>query len=142
VRTADVAHFLFHKRAALDWTVLARRAAAWGTARLTGWALQAAGVLGVSVRAIDRPPAGEESALERYLIGRVLNLRPLPYTGEFLMALAAPTLRARMLFLLDAFWPESERPRGALKRTSALPRRVFHLARGGARHFAERRRLR
>src|SRR2546426_864553 len=114
----------------------------WGSSRVLGWALQAAATLGVSLRSFDLPPARDTSALERYLMGRVLALRPLPGTGEFLMALAAPTLRARLLFLLGALWPESERPHGVLGRTSALPRRVFHLAGGGMRQAAERRRLR
>ena len=142
VRIADLAHFLFHRRGDLDWTLLARRAQAWGSARVIGWALEAAAMLGVSVRPFGLSTDRGESALERYLIGRVLALRPLPGTGEFLMALTAPTLRTRLLFLLDALWPESERPRGALTRASALPQRVFDLARGGARHVAERRRLR
>ncbi|OLD65030.1 MAG: hypothetical protein AUI47_03175 [Acidobacteria bacterium 13_1_40CM_2_68_5] len=142
VRTADLAHYLFVNRGVLDWTLLARRADSWGSSRVLGWALQAAATLGVSLRSFDLPPARDTSALERYLMGRVLALRPLPGTGEFLMALAAPTLRARLLFLLGALWPESERPHGVLGRTSALPRRVFHLAGGGMRQAAERRRLR
>ena len=104
--------------------------------------MQAAATLGVGVRSFDTVPPGVTSLLERYLMGRVLTLRVLPGTGELLMALAAPTLRARLLFLLDAVWPESERPQGALRRTSALPRRVFDLAGGGMRHAAERRRRR
>jgi len=139
VRTADLAHFLLLNRGALDWTILARRAESWGSSRVLGWALRAAATLGVCVRAFDLAPAGDTSLLERYLMGRVLALRTLPGTGDLLMALAAPTLRARMLFLLDAVWPEGERPRGVLRRTSALPRRVFDLAGGGVRHAAERR---
>jgi len=142
VRTADVAHFLSRYRGALDWVLLTQRARAWGAHRVVAWALQAASVLGVCTRGIDLSPSDAPGRLERYLLSRVLELRPLPYTGELLMALAAPTLRSRTMFLLDAFWPESERPRGALRRTSALPRRVFDLATGGARHFADRRRFR
>ena len=142
VRTADVAHFLYRYRGALDWALLFRRAADWGADRVIGWAFQAAGTLGVTVRSHDLAGADGASLLERFLIGRVLAARPLPGTGEFLMALAAPTFRVRMLFFLDALWPRSERPRGALRRAAALPRRVVDLAGGGVRHVAERRRLR
>ncbi len=142
VRTADLAHFLYLNRGALDWTILARRAESWGSSRLLGWALRAAATLGVCVRPLDLAPAGDPGLLERYLMGRVLAQRTISGTGEFLMALAAPTFRARALFLLDALWPRSERPRGVLARTSALPRRVFDLAGGGLRQAADRRRLR
>ena len=142
VRIADLSHFVFHKRGVLDWNILARRAESCGAARLLGWALETAGLLGVSVRAIDLPATGESGALERYLMGRALALRPLPYSGEILMILAAPAFRTRALFLIDALWPESERPRGRWDRASALPRRVFDLALGGARQAAARRRIR
>jgi len=75
-------------------------------------------------------------------MGRALALRPLPYSGEILMILAAPALKTRALFLIDALWPESERPRGPWKRASAIPRRVFDLALGGARQVTQRRRIR
>lgn len=142
VRIADLSHFVFHKRGVLDWNVLARRAESCGAARLLGWALEAAGILGVSVRAVDRPPAREAGTLERFLMRRALQLRPLPYSGEILMILAAPALATRARFLLDALWPRSERPRGHWERASALPRRVFDLARGSAQQVAERRRIR
>lgn len=142
IRIADLSHFVFHKRGVLDWNVLGRRAESCGAARLLTWALEAAGILGVGVRAIDLPAAGGGGALERYLMGRALALRPLPYSGEILSILAAsgPAMRARLL--IDAFWPESERPRDSWERASALPRRVFDLALGGARQAAARRRIR
>jgi hypothetical protein len=141
VRVADVAHLVHQKRAVLDWGLLFRRARACGAVRLLGWALEAAALLGVAVRAVDLPAAEDDGPLERLLMSRVLDLRPLPYTGEALMALAAPTLRARLLFLLDALWPAGERPDGAWSATAALPRRVLDLAKGGASRVAERRRM-
>ncbi len=142
VRTADVAHFLYRYRGALDWSLLSRRAASWGADRVVGWAFRAAGTLGVQLRSLDLPVKGDTGVLERYLIDRALAVRPLPGTGDFLMALTARTLGARLQFLIDALWPRSERPRGALRRTSALPRRVVDLAGGGLREVAARRRLR
>ena len=141
VRVADVAHFVYGKRASLDWGLLFRRAEACGATRILGWALQAAALLGVSVRAVDLPAVEDDGPLARHLMSRVLQLRPIPYTGEVLMVLAAPTLSNRVLFLLDALWPAGERPEGAWRKTAALPRRVFDLAEGGASRVAERRRM-
>ena len=141
VRIADVAHFVYQTRGVLDWGRLFRRAEDCGAVRVVGWALQAAALLGVSVRAVDLPAVEDDGRLERYLMSRVLDLRPLPYTGEALMALAAPTLRTRLLFILDAFWPAGEQPEGAWRRTGALPRRVLDLVKGGATQIAERRRM-
>jgi len=141
VRVADVAHYLERKRASLDWTLLFRRAEACGAVRILGWALQSAGLLGVSARAVDLPAVEDDGPLERFLMSRVLELRPIPYTGEALMALAAPTLRAGLSFLLDALWPAGERPAGLWSRTTALPRRVLDLATGGVARIAERRRM-
>ena len=142
IRVADVAHFVFRRRGELDWRVLERRAEASGTARILGWALEAASILGVTVRAAHHPAPVEAGTVERMLMTRVCRLRPLPYTGEFLMTLAAPTVLARVLFLLDALWPRGERPNGVLRRSAALPRRVYQLAQGGAREIAARRRIR
>jgi len=102
--------------------------------------MQAASLLGVTMRAVDLPAVEDDGALARLLMSRVVDLRPLPYTGELLMALAAPTLGAGLLFLLDALWPAGERPEGAWRKTAALPRRVFDLAAGGASRLSERRR--
>ena len=141
VRIADVAHFVYQTRGVLDWGRLFRRAEACGTVRIVGWALEAATLLGVGVRAVDLPAVEDDGRLERFLMSRVLDLRPLPYTGEALMAFAAPTLRARLLFILDALWPAGELPEGAWRKTAALPRRVLDLATGGANRVAERRRM-
>jgi len=140
VRVADVAHFVYQKRAALDWERLFHRARECGAVRILGWAMQAASLLGVTMRAVDLPAVEDDGPLERLLMSRVVDLRPLPYTGELLMALAAPTLGAGLLFLLDALWPAGERPEGAWRKTAALPRRVFDLAAGGASRLSERRR--
>lgn len=140
VRIADVAHFVHRKRGSLDWTLLCRRAQACGASRILGWALQAAALLGVCVRAVDRPVMQDDGALARFLMSRVLHLRPMPHTGEALMALAAPTFGARVTFLLNALRPAGKRPEVALH-DDALPRRVVHLAEHGASLMARRRRM-
>jgi hypothetical protein len=142
IRIADLSHFVFHKRGVLDWGLLERRAEACGASRLLGWALQAAGILGVGVRALDRPVMEADGMLERHLMARALALRPLPYSGEILMMLAARGFGNRVRFLLDALWPAGEaRPQG-WKRARALPRRVFDLAAGARRQSGTRRRVR
>jgi hypothetical protein len=141
VRVADVAHFVHRLRASLDWSLLFRRAEACGAVRLVGWAIEAAAVLGAALRAVDLPAPAHRGPLERLLMARVLDVRPLPYTGEALMAMAAPTLQGGLLFLLDALWPAGERPDRAWRATAALPRRVFDLAKGGASRVAERKRM-
>lgn len=139
VRIADLSHFVFHKRGVLDWGLLARRAEACGASRLLGWALQAAEILGVGVRAIDRPAIEQDGRLARCLMGRAVALRPLPYSGEVLMMLAARSFGTRMRFLLDALWPEGAGRTNRWTRARALPRRVFHLAVEGTRQAAARR---
>ena len=138
VRLADVAHFVYQRRGDLDWDLLCRRARSCGAARILGWTLQATALLGVGVRAFDVPAPQDDGPLERFLMRRVLELRPLPYTGEALMTLAAPTLRLRVRFLLDALWPSAERPQGAWRTTAGLPHRVLDLAAGAASHVAGR----
>lgn len=142
IRIADLSHFVFHRRGVLDWGLLERRAEACGASRLLGWGLQAAGILGVGVRALDRPVTEADGPLERHLMARALALRPLPYSGEILMMLAARGFGNRVRFLLDALWPAGEaRPHG-WKRARALPRRVFDLAAGARRQSGARRRVR
>jgi hypothetical protein len=142
VRIADLSHFVFHKRGLLDWSVLGRRSESCGASKLLGWALQSAGILGVGVRAIDRPATEADGALERHLMARAMALRPLPWSGEILMMLATRGLGTRLRFLVDAFWPAGEvKPRG-WRRAKALPRRVFDLAVSGTRQAAARRRAR
>jgi hypothetical protein len=141
IRLADVAHFVYQKRGSLDWDLLFHRARVCGGSRVLGWTLRALPLVGVAVRALDVPALEEEDGwLERCLMRRVLDARPLPYTGEALMTLSAPGLAARLRFLLDAFWPAGERPRGAWRTTAALPGRVVQLTRGAASQIAGRRR--
>ena len=142
IRIADLSHFVFRKRGVLDWGLLERRAGLCGASRLLGWGLQAAGILGVGVRAIDRPVAEDDGMVERHLMARALALRPLPYCGEILMMLAARGFGRRVRFLLDALWPAGEAKPHGWKRAQALPRRVFDIAVGGSRQAAARRRIR
>lgn len=141
LRFADVAHFIDRKRASIDWALLTRRAETWGATRILGWSLQAVALLGVSVRAVDLPDIQDEGPLARFLMARVFHLRPMPRTGEILMALAAHTLGARFSYLLDALWPAGQRPKGILRGTAALPNRVFHLVERRATRIAARRRM-
>jgi hypothetical protein len=141
VRVADMAHLVYLRRGLLDWDLLFHRARSCGASRVLGWALRATALVGVAVRAVDLPAAEDDGSIERFLMRRVLDLRPLPYTGEALMALAAPTLPARLLFLLDALWPGGERPKDPWRKTFALPRRIVDLVKGGASQAAGRRRM-
>jgi putative nucleotidyltransferase-like protein len=140
VLLADVAHFVHQKRSDLDWDLLLHRARSCGVSRILGWTLRATTLLGVAVRAVDIPCAEDDGPLERFLMSRVLAMRPLPHTGEALMTLAAPTLRLRLLSLIQAFWLECERPVGARPSTTDLPRRVPDLAMRRASRAAVRRR--
>jgi len=139
VRLADVAHFVHQRRGDLDWDLLFLRARSCHASPILGWTLQSLPLLGVAVRAVDVPAIEDDGPLERFLMRRVLDSRTLPYTGEALMALAAPNLRLRLLFLFDAFWPATERPQGAWHTTAALPGRVLDLAKGRAIQTAGRR---
>lgn len=140
VRLADVAHFVHQRRGELDWNLLFHRARSCRAARILGWTLRSLALLGVAVRAVDVPAIEDDGPVERFLMRRVLDSRPFPYTGEALMTLAAPSLRLRLLFLYDAFWPATERPQGAWRTAGALPRRVLDLAKERALQTAERRR--
>ena len=137
VRIADIAHFLAVRSAALRWDVLAARAVATRTLPLLCRAAEAAAPLGVPVppalRAAHRSPA------EAWLMRRAAALRPLPYTGEVLMLLAARGAGARLRFLLDAILPAGEAPGDAWGRTALFPARALDLARGALRQIGERR---
>ena len=139
IRLADVAHFVHQKRGVLDWELVFHRARSFGASRLLGWALRALPLVGVAVRAVDLPALEDDGPLERFLMRRLLEARPLPCTGEALMTLSAPGLGSRIRFLLDAFWPAGERPRGALRAAAGLPGRVLLLSKGAASHWAGRR---
>jgi len=141
IRLADVAHFVYQKRGSLDWELLFHRARVCGASRVLGWSLRTLPLVGVSVRAVDLPAIEEEDGVvERFLMRRVLEARPVPYTGEALMTMSAPNLGTRIRFLLDALWPAGERPRGAWRATADLPRRVIRLTQGAAAHVREGRR--
>ena len=137
---ADVAHFVYQRRCDLDWDLLFRRARSCGASRILGWTLQALALLGVAVRAVDVPALEDDGPLERFLMRRVLDSRPLPSTGDALMILAAPTLRSRLLFLLDALRPSTESPKGARRTTGSLRPRVFDIRTGDAFRVVARRR--
>ncbi|MGH9750842.1 MAG: nucleotidyltransferase family protein [Candidatus Polarisedimenticolia bacterium] len=140
IRIADLAHRLAAPGTAIDPEALAARAAASRTTRIVAWALRAAAPLGAP---LPPPFAGcRGSRLEELLVRRAAALHPLPYCGEILMALAAPGLRARATFLLDALWPRGETPTAALGRTIAFPGRAAGLVKDAARQFAERRSVR
>jgi Uncharacterised nucleotidyltransferase len=140
IRTADLAHLLARRGRELVWETLLQRADAAGATRILGWALRAAEWLGADVPTAFVPPVS--GRLERLLMGRVLDLRPWPYTGEMLMALAAPGWKVRLHFLMDALLPEGETPAAPLARAATLPGRTMSLVRQAGRQSAERRRAR
>jgi hypothetical protein len=137
IRIADLAHFLAARAGAIDADALAARAEASRTTRIVAWGLRAAAPLGTPLPLPFAVCRG--TRLEEHLVRRAAALRPLPYCGEILMALAAPGLRARATFLLDALWPRGETPAAALGRTIAFPGRAAGLVKDAARQLAERR---
>jgi hypothetical protein len=137
IRIADLAHLLARHGDRIRWSAVLRRAESSRTLPLLAWAIEAAGILGAPwPRALPRPRAG---LLGSELLRRATDLRPLPYCGEALMALAAPTLSSRVGFLMDALLPAGEGPSGGWRRAAAIPRRVMDLARGALWQIAERR---
>jgi hypothetical protein len=141
IRIADLAHLLWRRGGTLSWETVRRRAEASNTRRLLAWALESATLLGAAVPDGLRPSEAGDS-LEAVLLRRVMALRPLPYTGELLMTLAAPSLRDRLRFLWDALLPPGESPEGPWGRASAIPARGATLLREAARQLHERRRAR
>jgi hypothetical protein len=138
VRTADLAHLLAVHGRAVCWERVRERAEAARALRLVGLAFGAAESLGVATPApirLDGPPSG----LTGLLLRRVRALRPLPYSGEILMALAAPRLADRLRFLFDALAPAGEAPAEGW-RAADLPRRTVVLLDGAAREIRQRRR--
>lgn len=127
VRIADVAHLLAEAAGPLKWDVVRHRAERSRTHPLLCRAAEAAALLGVEVPEALR--AERTGPAERWLMTRVTALRPVPYTGEILMTLAARGAAARLRFVLDAVLPAGEGPRGAWNRTAHFPRRAAHLAR-------------
>jgi hypothetical protein len=141
IRVADLAHFVARHGAGISWETVRRRAEGSNTRRLLAWALESCTLLGVGVPA-DLRPAQAGDSLEAVLLRRVLALRPVPYTGELLMTLAAPSLRDRVRFLWDALLPAGEAPSGGWERTTAIPARTASLVRQAARQIGARRRAR
>ncbi len=140
IRVADLAHLLVARARTFDAEILRHRAVASRTTLLLGWALQAAAALGAPMAA---EPGAAPGPLAAILMRRVLDLRPYPYTGEILMSLAAPTLKDRLRFALDAFLPSDAAPAvGAWRMAMAVPHRATALLRQAAWQAAERRRAR
>jgi putative nucleotidyltransferase-like protein len=94
IRVADLAHLLARRRSAVCWETLDRRAHAAGASRSLAFALEMAAILGAPVRAAFRLQSGT-SFVERVLMRRALDLRPIPGTGRILTLLDAATARAR-----------------------------------------------
>lgn len=137
IRIADLAHLLARHQDRIRWPAVLRRAQASRTLPLLAWAIEAAGILGAPwPGALPRP---QGSLVGREILRRATDLRPVPYCGEALMALAAPTLASRLSFLMDALLPAGERPSGGWRRAASVPRRVVELARGALWQIAERR---
>jgi hypothetical protein len=138
LRTADLAHLLAIHGRTLSWEKVRDKAAAANALRLVGLAFGAAESLGVTTPdpiRLEEPVGG----LTGLLLRRVRALRPLPYSGEVLMALAAPRLRDRLRFLIDAIAPGGEAPPDGWNATH-IPRRTAVLLDGAARERRERRR--
>lgn len=129
IRIADLSHLIACHGHAICWETVRRRAEASRTVRLVGWALEAASMLG-GVPA----PRGWRSTLRdgwlaRFLMQRVNALRPTPYSGEILMALAGGSAGGACRFLIDALLPAVETPDGLWSRAAAVPGRTARLVR-------------
>ena len=121
VRTADLAHLLALEGRALSWERVRETCERAHAFRLVALALAALTPFGIEAPEPFRldPPVGGLTGL---LLDRVRSLRPLPYGGEILMALAAPRFADRLRFLFDALLPEGETGRG-VEALAAAPRR-------------------
>jgi len=139
IRLADLSHLTARHGRAIRWETVRRRAAASGTVRLVGWALEAATLLG----GVPAPPGWRSNPrdgwLARLLMQRVGALRPAPYSGEILMALAAGSAGGAWSFLMDALLPAAETPVGIWPRAAAAPGRVARLVRQAAGQVEARR---
>ncbi len=138
IRVADIAHLLCSSEATLDWETIRSRARHFGVRRVLGWALAAAARLGAPSPP-DLMPAPRAGRVESFLMRRALALRPVPWCGEVLMALAVPTWNRRMLFVLDALLPSGECAGSGWGRVSAIPRRSTELMQQAARAATSRR---
>ena len=140
VRTADLAHLLAVHGRALSWERVREKAEGARALGLVGLAFGAAESLGVTAPAavrLEEPVRG----LTGLLLRRVRALRPLPYSGELLVALAAPRLRDRAAYLLDALLPAGEAPADGWRAVD-LPRRTVVLLDGAVRSMRHGRRAR
>jgi putative nucleotidyltransferase-like protein len=141
IRIADLAHLVASRRASLDWGSLRARAETCRALPLLACALEATTILGQG--APERlEPARRRGLLERFLMRRALELRPVPYGGDLLMALTAPSWAAGAGFLIDALLPSGEVPLGALSKARLLPFRAAGLARRAVGQAALRRHAR
>jgi hypothetical protein len=135
IRTADLAHFLA-RETAIAWPIVRERARAWGAERILRWALDAAAALGAGAP-LDPGPA--QGRLERVLMRRALMLAPLPWTGDILVALAAPSRLAALRFLAEALLPAGEHRVAGWRRTLEAPRRIADVTRAAVRQQIDRR---
>jgi hypothetical protein len=141
IRVADIAHLVALNAPILNWRTVHRRSASWRIGRVLGWALDAASRLGAPIPE-DMRTARAPGRVESLLMKGALELRPLPYCGELLMALASPSWRQRVLFLADAVLPAGECPEEGWGRVAALPRRSFDLLQHAAAQTTLRRKAR
>jgi hypothetical protein len=140
VRTADLAHLLALEGRALSWERVRETAERARAFRLVALALGALTPFGIEAPApfrLEEPVGG----LTGLLLERVRALRPLPYAGEVLMALAAPRFGDRLRFLFDALLPEGDHGRG-FERLAAAPGRGVVLFEEAARERRARREAR
>jgi hypothetical protein len=131
VRSADLAHLLALEGRALSWERVRETADRARATRLVTLALAALTPFGIEAPEpfrFEEPPGG----LTALLLRRIRALRPLPYGGEILMALAAPRLGDRLRFFFDALLPGGETASGPA-RLAALPRRGVAILEDAAR---------
>jgi hypothetical protein len=140
VRTADLAHLVAVHGRAISWESVREKAERARASGLVGLAFGAAESLGITAPAAIRLPEPVRG-LTGLLLRRVRALRPLPYSGEILVALAAPRLRDRAAYLMDALLPGGEAPADGW-RAGDLPRRTAVLIDGAVRSMRDRRRVR
>jgi hypothetical protein len=140
VRTADLAHLVAVHGRAISWEHVREKAERARALGLVGLAFGGAESLGISAPGPIRL-AEPVRGLTGLLLRRVRSLRPLPYSGEILVALAAPRLRDRAAFLLDALLPGGEAPADGW-RPADLPRRTVVLLDGAVRAMRHRGRAR
>ncbi len=141
IRLADLAHLLNSRERRVDWESLRARAEASRALPALALALEATSLLG-SVIPQSLRPARRRGLIESALMRRTLELRPVPYSGDLLLALNAPSLAEGAGFLIDALLPSGDAPRGALSKARLLPFRAAGLVRQAAAQAAARRRAR